>query len=222
MAFCPLKPPIFVHTEMGWGKIDVFFNGLIGERGPIACARLDMQPQLAFHSVSPAFHSRAAPPIHKRVLILMPTVMILSEQRHERRIQRHPLPNPAGTVLTQFALGSVYTWSLFNVQLSHKLSEPISQVAIAFGLMLGLGVYLTSQANNLIMLYLCAGLLVGFADGAGYLKSLSNCVKWFPERKSLISACVLGAYSWAARASSSSTWRCSRASALRQPSSCGA
>lgn len=33
------------------------------------------------------------------------------------------------------------------------------------------------------MLYLCAGILVGFADGTGYLMTLSNCVKWFPERK---------------------------------------
>ena len=130
----------------------------------------------------------------------------------------------AGTVLTQFALGSVYTWSLFNAQLSAKLSEPVSQVAFAFGLlslalavasslagklqerfgvqrvtlgaglMLGLGFFLTAQANNLIMLYLCAGVLVGLADGAGYLLTLSNCVKWFPERKGLVSACAIGAY----------------------------
>lgn len=130
----------------------------------------------------------------------------------------------AGTVLTQFALGSVYTWSLFNAQLSAKLSEPVSQVAFAFGLlslalavasslagklqerfgvqrvtlgaglMLGLGFFLTAQANNLVMLYLCAGVLVGLADGAGYLLTLSNCVKWFPERKGLVSACAIGAY----------------------------
>lgn len=33
------------------------------------------------------------------------------------------------------------------------------------------------------MLWLSAGVLVGLADGAGYLLTLSNCVKWFPERK---------------------------------------
>jgi len=44
------------------------------------------------------------------------------------------------------------------------------------------------------MLYLSAGVLVGLADGAGYLMTLSNCVKWFPERKGLISACAIGAY----------------------------
>lgn len=129
-----------------------------------------------------------------------------------------------GTIITQLALGSVYTWSLFNAQLSTKLSEPVSKVAFSFGLLslalalasslagklqehfgvrkvaagagllLGLGFFLTSHADNLITLYLFAGILVGFADGAGYLLSLSNCVKWFPERKGLISACAVGAY----------------------------
>jgi len=129
-----------------------------------------------------------------------------------------------GTIITQFALGSVYTWSLFNSQLSQKLDAPISQVAFSFGLLsLGLalassvagklqerfgvrnvtigagllmavGFFLTAHANNLFMLYLSAGVLVGLADGAGYLITLSNCVKWFPERKGLISACAIGAY----------------------------
>ncbi|MBD8108843.1 L-lactate MFS transporter [Erwinia persicina] len=129
-----------------------------------------------------------------------------------------------GTIITQFALGSVYTWSLFNGQLSDKLDTTISQVAFSFGLLsLGLavassvagklqerfgvrnvtiaagllmavGLMMTSQADNLFMLYLSAGVLVGLADGAGYLMTLSNCVKWFPERKGMISACAIGAY----------------------------
>lgn len=46
-----------------------------------------------------------------------------------------------GTVITQFALGSVYTWSLFNGQLSQKLSASVSEVAFSFGLLsLGLAV----------------------------------------------------------------------------------
>ncbi|EQB6624551.1 oxalate/formate antiport family MFS transporter, partial [Escherichia coli] len=40
-----------------------------------------------------------------------------------------------GTIITQFALGSVYTWSLFNGPLSEKLDEPISRVAFSFGLL---------------------------------------------------------------------------------------
>ncbi|MEQ4532615.1 MAG: OFA family MFS transporter [Mixta sp.] len=130
----------------------------------------------------------------------------------------------AGTIIMQFALGSVYTWSLFNGQLAQKLDAPVSQVAFSFGLLslglavsssvagklqerfgvrnvaigagllMALGLYLTAQANSLMMLWLSAGVLVGLADGAGYLMTLSNCVKWFPERKGVISACAIGAY----------------------------
>ncbi|MCS6603135.1 MFS transporter [Escherichia coli] len=129
-----------------------------------------------------------------------------------------------GTIITQFALGSVYTWSLFNGALSAKLDAPVSQVAFSFGLLslglaisssvagklqerfgvkrvtiasgilLGLGFFLTAHSDNLMMLWLSAGVLVGLADGAGYLLTLSNCVKWFPERKGLISAFAIGSY----------------------------
>ncbi|WP_343553343.1 MFS transporter [Pantoea sp.] len=139
-------------------------------------------------------------------------------------IQRTRMLTLIGTIITQFALGSVYTWSLFNGPLAHKLDAPISEVAFSFGLLsLGLaiasslagklqerfgvrnvtigagvlmavGFWLTAHADNLMMLYLSAGILVGLADGAGYLMTLSNCVKWFPERKGLISACSIGAY----------------------------
>lgn len=49
-----------------------------------------------------------------------------------------------GTIITQFALGSVYTWSLFNSSLASKLDEPVSQVAFSFGL-LSLGLALSSS-----------------------------------------------------------------------------
>ncbi|MTH45475.1 L-lactate MFS transporter [Intestinirhabdus alba] len=129
-----------------------------------------------------------------------------------------------GTIITQFALGSVYTWSLFNGALSAKLDAPVSQVAFSFGLLslglalsssiagklqerfgvrrvtmasgilLGVGFFLTAHSGSLLMLWLSAGVLVGLADGAGYLLTLSNCVKWFPERKGLISAFAIGSY----------------------------
>jgi len=51
-----------------------------------------------------------------------------------------------GTIITQFALGSVYTWSLFNSSLSAKLNEPVSQVAFSFGL-LSLGLALSSSVG---------------------------------------------------------------------------
>jgi len=61
-----------------------------------------------------------------------------------------------GTIITQFALGSVYTWSLFNAQLSDKLGEPVSQVAFAFGLLsLSLAVA-SSMAGKLQERFGCA------------------------------------------------------------------
>jgi OFA family oxalate/formate antiporter-like MFS transporter len=77
-----------------------------------------------------------------------------------------------------------------------KLQERfgVRNVTIGAGLLMAIGLMLTSQADNLFMLYLSAGVLVGLADGAGYLMTLSNCVKWFPERKGVISACAIGAY----------------------------
>jgi len=129
-----------------------------------------------------------------------------------------------GTVITQFALGSVYTWSLFNQPLSQKLSAPVSKIALSFGILsltlalassmagklqerfgvrnvtlsagilLTIGLFLTAESSSIGMLYLSAGVLVGLADGTGYLLILSNCVKWFPERKGVISACSIGAY----------------------------
>ncbi|MFA0521056.1 MFS transporter, partial [Vibrio sp. 10N.222.55.E8] len=62
------------------------------------------------------------------------------------------------------------------------------------GLLLGSSLYLTSVASSLTALYLCAGFLVGFADGTGYLLALTNCIKFFPNNKGIASACAIGAY----------------------------
>lgn len=130
----------------------------------------------------------------------------------------------AGTIIAQFALGSVYTWSLFNAGLAERLAVPVDSVAFSFGilclslalassisgklqerfgvrkvaiaaaLMMGAGLFATAYVQNVWMLYLFAGLVLGAADGTGYLMTLSNCVQWFPERKGLISALSIGAY----------------------------
>lgn len=129
-----------------------------------------------------------------------------------------------GTLLTQFALGSVYTWSLFNSHFAEKLHSSIPNVAFTFGIMclclavsssfagklqekfgvkvitlfagvlLLIGLSLTGYSHSLSLLWLTGGVLVGLADGAGYLLTLTNCVRWFPERKGLISAFSIGCY----------------------------
>lgn len=129
-----------------------------------------------------------------------------------------------GTLLAQFGLGSVYTWSLFNAPFAAKLHSSIPDVAFTFGILcLGLaiassfagklqdkfgvktvtiiaaillfiGLTTTGVASNVMLLWVYGGIIVGIADGAAYLLTLTNCVRWFPERKGLISAFSIGCY----------------------------
>ncbi|OMF86385.1 OFA family MFS transporter [Paenibacillus sp. FSL R7-0337] len=129
-----------------------------------------------------------------------------------------------GTVIMQMGLGTIYTWSLFNAHLVSKFGFELSSVSITFsitsfalafatlfagklqdrfglrrltaasGILLGLGLILSSQASSLPMFYLLAGVVVGYADGTAYITSLSNLMKWFPKNKGLISGVSVGAY----------------------------
>ena len=129
-----------------------------------------------------------------------------------------------GTIIVQMGLGTIYTWSLFNQPLVDRFGWELSSVATTFsitgfalalsklfsgklqdkwglrrliafvGVLLGVGLMLSSQASSLAMLYILAGVVVGFADGLGYMTSLSNLIKWFPEKKGLMSGISVGAY----------------------------
>ena len=129
-----------------------------------------------------------------------------------------------GTIIVQMGLGTIYTWSLFNQPLVSKYGWNLNAVAITFsitsfslafstlfasklqdkwglrkliiiaGLSLGIGLMLSSQVSSLPMLYVLAGVVVGYADGTAYITTLSNLIKWFPERKGLISGVSVSAY----------------------------
>jgi MFS transporter, OFA family, oxalate/formate antiporter len=129
-----------------------------------------------------------------------------------------------GTIIVQMGLGTIYTWSLFNQPLVDRFGWNLSSVAITFsitsfalafatlfagklqdkwglrrlilgaGIVLGAGLMLSSQVSSLSLLYILAGVVVGFADGTAYITSLSNLIKWFPEKKGLISGISVGAY----------------------------
>ncbi|WP_407689974.1 L-lactate MFS transporter [Risungbinella massiliensis] len=119
---------------------------------------------------------------------------------------------------------TIYTWSLFNQPLENKFGWELNAVAITFsitsfalavstlfagklqekwgirklvavaGVTLGMGLILSSFVSSLWTLYLLAGVVVGFADGTAYITSLSNLIKWFPDRKGLISGVSVSAY----------------------------
>ncbi|WP_462413227.1 L-lactate MFS transporter [Neobacillus sp. Marseille-QA0830] len=129
-----------------------------------------------------------------------------------------------GTIIVQMGLGTIYTWSLFNQPLVDRFGWELNSVALTFsitslalalstlfagklqdkwglrrliavaGVVLGVGLIISSQASSLWMLYITAGVVVGAADGTAYITSLSNLIKWFPERKGLISGISVGAY----------------------------
>jgi OFA family oxalate/formate antiporter-like MFS transporter len=129
-----------------------------------------------------------------------------------------------GTIIVQMGLGTIYTWSLFNQPLVDHFGWQLNSVAITFsitsfalaistlfagklqdrwgirrliataGIVLGAGLIISSQVSSLWMLYIMAGVVVGFADGTAYITTLSNIIKWFPEKKGLISGISVGAY----------------------------
>ena len=123
----------------------------------------------------------------------------------------------AAGVAMQVALGAVYAWSVFRIPLTQAYGWTIPQVTLAFtiamfvlgfaafgggqwmrrvgprrvalaaGVLYGLGVFLTSFAGNrLWWLYGSYGLIGGVGLGLGYIVPVATLVKWFPERRGMI------------------------------------
>ncbi|HEU4367599.1 MAG TPA: MFS transporter [Methylomirabilota bacterium] len=78
--------------------------------------------------------------------------------------------------------------SFFWGALSDRLGT--RAVALAGGLLLGLGLVLSSQVQALWQLYVTFGFMVGFAVGAFYAPLTSTATKWFTTRRGLAVALV--------------------------------
>ncbi|MCW7754307.1 OFA family MFS transporter [Desulfobotulus sp. H1] len=128
-----------------------------------------------------------------------------------------------GSLLMQLSLGAIYTWSLFNrplveaygwtpgdtvftfsitlacfslaVIIAGRIQDRIGprKVAVIGGVLTGLGVGLASFATNIYFLYLTYGVIAGIGIGAAYVTPLATCVKWFPEKRGLITGLILAA-----------------------------
>ncbi|OIJ21443.1 MFS transporter [Anaerobacillus alkalidiazotrophicus] len=129
-----------------------------------------------------------------------------------------------GAILIQINLGAVYAWSLFNQPLietygwdredivvtfsitifmlaacafiAGKIQDKIGPrwVATIGGILLGLGVMLASQATTIYQLYLFYGIIGGAGIGITYVCPLSACVKWFPDKRGLISGVAVAGF----------------------------
>lgn len=129
-----------------------------------------------------------------------------------------------GAVIVQLCLGAVYAWSLFNQPLVDKFKWEMSDVVLTFsitiatmaiftiiagkiqdkigprwvatcgGILLGLGLILASRAESITQLYLFYGLIGGAGIGTAYVCPLATCLKWFPDKRGLISGIAVAGF----------------------------
>src|ERR1700730_7830102 len=127
-------------------------------------------------------------------------------------------------VFFQIALGAVYAWSVFRVPLTKQFGWSISEVTLTFtisifvlgfaaffgglwlnrkgprivaltgGALYGLGVFLASFSHTLSWLYLSYGVIGGIGLGLGYIVPVAVLVKWFPDRRGLITGVAVGGF----------------------------
>ena len=127
-------------------------------------------------------------------------------------------------VFLQVALGAVYAWSVFRVPLAKQFGWSISEVTLTFtisifvlgfaaffgglwlnrkgprvvaltgGALYGLGIFLASFTHRLSWLYLTYGVIGGIGLGLGYIVPVAVLVKWFPDRRGLITGIAVGGF----------------------------
>ncbi|MGQ9677725.1 MAG: L-lactate MFS transporter [bacterium] len=129
-----------------------------------------------------------------------------------------------GAILIQLCLGAIYAWSVFRKPLESNLnitatqaSLPFSFVLISFalstviggrlqdkfgprmvaiigGILLAAGMILASFARNIGMLVLAYGIISGIGIGFAYVCPISAGVKWFPDKRGLITGLAVAGF----------------------------
>ena len=127
-------------------------------------------------------------------------------------------------VLMQMALGAVYAWSVFRIPLSQAYGWTVSQVTVAFELAIlvlgfaafagglwmrhtgprpvailgavlyGLGTALAGISHSLAMLYLTYGVIGGAGLGLGYIVPVATLVRWFPDKRGMITGIAVAGF----------------------------
>ncbi|MDH3383678.1 MAG: MFS transporter, partial [Deltaproteobacteria bacterium] len=130
----------------------------------------------------------------------------------------------AGGVSMNLCFGSAYSFSIFLAPLQREFGWSRAQVSLAFtisiaciaaGVLIGgrwhdrqgpapvaltgavlfsLGIFLSRYTHALWWLYACYGVLVGFASGVGYVCPLAVGMKWFPEKRGLVTGLMVMGY----------------------------
>src|SRR5258708_26524436 len=124
----------------------------------------------------------------------------------------------------QIALGAVYAWSVFRIPLNRTYGWTVSQVTVAFefailvlgfaafagglwmrrtgprpvavvaAVLYGLGTALAGTSHTLTMLYLTYGVIGGAGLGLGYIVPVATLVKWFPDKRGIITGVAVAGF----------------------------
>src|SRR6202165_4049588 len=127
-------------------------------------------------------------------------------------------------VFLQVALGAVYAWSVFRIPLAKEFGWSIAEVTLTFtislfvlgiaaflgglwlnrkgprivamtgGALYGAGVFLASFSRDLWWLYFTYGVIGGIGLGFAYIVPVAVLVKWFPDRRGLITGIAVGGF----------------------------
>jgi len=112
---------------------------------------------------------------------------------------RIPLSKEFGWTISQVTIAFTISWfflgcaALLGGLWMHRAAP--RTVAVTGGLLWGLGVFLASfAAHKLWWLYLSYGVIGGSGLGLGYIVPISVLVKWFPDRRGLITGIAVGGF----------------------------
>ncbi len=124
----------------------------------------------------------------------------------------------------QLVMGTIFMWSLFNIPFAEKFGWDKSAIVFTFSVMIffftfsaifggrlqdkygprkiatigsilfGAGVLLSSTASEVWQLYLYYGVIAGIGAGFVYVCPVATCVKWFPDKRGLVTGLAVSAF----------------------------
>lgn len=129
-----------------------------------------------------------------------------------------------GAILIQLALGSIYSWGTLTIFVSPYLNEVKEvtvyvfgvgllsfavtmifagqlqqkvgpkKTAILGGVLIGIGVILSSFMTTFIGLLITYGIIFGAGIGFGYVSPIASASKWFPDKKGFINGIAVAGF----------------------------
>src|SRR5436190_7458464 len=130
----------------------------------------------------------------------------------------------AGALSMNFALGTLYAWSVFVAPLEMQFGWKRADTSLVFtvavivfaltfvvagriqdrfgpfycslagGILVSLGFYLSAYTTTLTYLIVCFGVIGGLGNGFGYATPIPVMAKWFPDKRGLAVGLAVGGY----------------------------